>query len=257
MPLPVADLGADQDLCSCDTTVVLTSNIVGNYSWSTSDSTQSISVHSTGTYSLTVTDVYQCTASDAVDLNVRCLTVNAVVADPQTATIIAGHNATLNVDSFSYNSTFNYLWTPSTYLQDSAVQQPYVQSAQQTTTYTVRVTDAVYGCVAYDTVRLAVVPPGIPPMPNAFSPNADGLNDTYGPYFPPALQGVYHIETFRIYNRWGQLVYNGNGYWDGTFNGVLQPAGTYFYYITIEGPDQNNPNVNVDYNLTGAFTLLH
>lgn len=183
--------------------------------------------------------------------------MNAFVADPPSATVFVGGTATLNVDSFSYNSNFTYVWTPSTYLQDTTIQQPYVQSPQVTTTYLVQVTDVVNGCVAYDSVRLAVVPPGVPPMPNAFSPNGDGANDVYGPYFPPSLQGAYTIVTMRIYNRWGQLVYNGNGYWDGTFSGSLQPADTYFYYVTISGPDQNNPNVNINYNLTGAFTLLH
>lgn len=254
----VLDLGDDISVCSCDTSLTLTSTLTGTgYLWSNGATTASTSVTATGTYSLTVTERNNCTATDAIDVVVRCLTVNAYVADPPTATVFVGRNATLSVDSFSYSGSFTYLWTPSTYLQDSAVQQPYVQSAQQTTTYTVQVTDAVYGCVAYDSVRLAVVPPGIPPMPNAFSPNGDGQNDVYGPYFPPSLQGAYTIVTMRIYNRWGQVVYNSNGYWDGTFNGAMQQAGTYFYYITIQGPDQNNPNVNVNYNIQGAFTLLH
>lgn len=254
---PVADLGADQTMCSCDTAIVLASNITGTYLWSNAATTPSISVATTGTYTLTVTDLNNCSASDAADITIRCLTVNAFVADPPSATVFVGGTATLNVDSFSYNSNFTYVWTPSTYLQDTTIQQPYVQSPQVTTTYLVQVTDVVNGCVAYDSVRLAVVPPGVPPMPNAFSPNGDGANDVYGPYFPPSLQGAYTIVTMRIYNRWGQLVYNGNGYWDGTFSGSLQPADTYFYYVTISGPDQNNPNVNINYNLTGAFTLLH
>lgn len=254
---PVVDLGADQSFCGCDTSVVLTSNITGTYLWSNSATTSSISASSTGTYSVTVNDNNNCSATDAVDVAIRCLTVNALVADPASATVFVGGNATLNVDSFSYNSNFTYVWTPSVYLQDSAIQQPYVQSPQVTTTYTVKVTDVINGCVAYDSVRLAVVPPGIPPMPNAFSPNSDGVNDFYGPVIPPALQGVYTIVVMRIYNRWGQVVYSGNGYWDGTFGGAMQPADTYFYYITIQGPDQNNPNVNIQYNLTGAFTLLH
>ncbi len=254
---PVVDLGEDQSICSCDTSVVLASNVTGTYLWSNNATTQSISATGTGTYAVTVNDQNNCSASDAVDVTIRCLTVNAFVADPPSATVFVGGTATLSVDSFSYSSTFTYAWSPSIYLQDTTIQQPYVQSPQATTTYTVQVTDVEYGCVAYDSVRLAVVPPGVPPMPNAFSPNGDGVNDVYGPYFPPQLQGVYTIVVMRIYNRWGQIVYNGNGYWDGTFNGAMQPADSYFYYITIQGPDQNNPNVNVQYNLTGAFTLLH
>lgn len=257
VPAPVVSLGPDQNVCGCDTSVLLLPTVNGSYNWSNNQTSPTISVNTSGTYTVTVTDDNLCSGTASVEVTIRCLTVSAFVADPPTATVFVGRNATLSVDSFSYNSNFTYLWSPNTYLQDATVQQPYVQSAQATTTYTVQVTDAVYGCVAYDSVRLSVVPPGVPPMPNAFSPNGDGANDVYGPYFPPSLQGVYTISAFRIYNRWGQLVYDGTGYWDGTFNGTLQPAGTYFYYITITGPDQNNPNANVDYNLTGAFTLLH
>jgi len=102
-----------------------------------------------------------------------------------------------------------------------------------------------------------VVPPGIPPLPNAFSPNGDGQNDTYGPYISPALQGIYVVTEMRVYNRWGQLVYNGTGPWDGTFNGVLQPADTYLCYVTITGPDQSNPSVNIQYNIYSSFSLFH
>ncbi len=253
---PVVDLGADQNLCGCDTLVPLTSNVVGSYNWSTSDSTQTISVSQSGTYSLTVTDFNECTTTDAATIDIHCLTVDAVVADPPTATVFVGRNAALDAIT-GYTSTFIYSWSPSIYLDDSTAHQPRVTAPQNTTVYYVTVVDEVNGCVASDSVRLAVIPPGIPPMPNAFTPNGDGINDTYGPVIPGALQGVYTISQMRIYNRWGQMVYNGNGYWDGTFQGTMQPAETYVYYITIEGPDQNNPNVNIPYNLFGSFTLLH
>jgi hypothetical protein len=60
------------------------------------------------------------------------------------------------------------------YLDDSSKQSPSVQAPQITTTYYVTIVDLDKGCVATDSVRLTVVPPGIPPMPNAFSPNGDG-----------------------------------------------------------------------------------
>lgn len=252
------DLGADINVCGCDTSVVITANLAGTaYQWSNNVSANTITVDSSGTYAVTVTEANNCTASDEVVVNIRCLTVNALIATPTTGTVFVGGAATLDVDSFSYNSSFTYAWSPSTYLQDTSVQQPVVQAPQQTTTYTVKVTDTQYGCVAIDSVVLNIVPPGIPPMPNAFTPNGDGHNDLYGPYFPPSLAGAYTIGEMRIYNRWGQAVYNGDGYWDGTFKGAMQQAGTYLYYITIKGPDQDNPSATKNYNLHGAFTLLH
>ncbi len=94
-------------------------------------------------------------------------------------------------------------------------------------------------------------------MPNAFTPNGDGVNDTYGPFIPAAMQGIYTVTAMRIYDRWGNLVYNGTANWDGTFNNVLQPAETYIYYVTINGPNQSDPSQNVDFNLVGSFTLIH
>lgn len=254
---PALDLGVDQNLCSCDTVVILSSDVVAtHYTWSTADSTQSISVTHQGNYSLTITDANGCYGKDSVNISLHCLTVDAFVADPASAQVFAGQNAVLDVNS-SYAATFAYMWTPGIYLMDSTFKQSHVSRPQSTTTYWVMVTDVANGCVAYDSVVLTVIPPGVPPMPNAFSPNGDGHNDTYGPYISPALQGVYTIVSLTIYNRWGQLVYSSNTAWDGTFNGVLQPADTYVYYITMEGPDQNNPAVNVQYTYTGSFSLLH
>ncbi|MES2620281.1 MAG: gliding motility-associated C-terminal domain-containing protein, partial [Bacteroidota bacterium] len=253
---PLIDLGDDQNLCSCDTSVFLASSVAGSYIWSNSDSIQGISVTQSGTYAVTVTDTDKCTASDDVTIDIHCLTVDATIPDPPTATVFIGRNAALDATT-SYSSNFTYSWTPSIYLDDSSLHQPRVIAPQVTTTYTVMVSDLTNGCIASDTVRLAVVPPGIPPMPNAFTPNGDGHNDVYGPVIPLILQGIYTIGEMRIYNRWGQMVYNGNGYWDGTFSGTMQSAETYVYYITINGPDQNNPSVNIPYNLYGSFTLLH
>lgn len=254
---PVLDLGADQNLCSCDTSVTLSSDVSASvYHWSTADSTQNISVTHQGNYSLTITDANGCYAKDSVYLGLHCLTVDAFVADPASAQVFGNQNAVLDVNS-SYDTAFAYMWTPGLYLIDSTFEQVHVQRPQATTTYWVMVTDLANGCIAYDSVVLTVIPAGVPIMPNAFSPNGDGHNDTYGPYISPALQGVYTIVSLTIYNRWGQLVYSSNTPWDGTFNGVLQPADTYVYYITLEGPDQNNPSVTRQYTYTGSFSLLH
>jgi len=58
-------------------------------------------------------------------------------------------------------------------------------------------------------------------VPNAFSPNGNGRND----YLHPLLRGIKHLNYFRIYNRWGQLLFesreDGKG-WDGRVAGKLQ-----------------------------------
>ena len=85
-------------------------------------------------------------------------------------------------------------------------------------------------------------------IPNAFTPNDDGLNDSFG-----ALgHGVkdYHLV---IYNRWGQLVFessNINNQWDGTFQGVKSPAGIYIYNIQAEGYYQG------DFHKEGTISIV-
>jgi gliding motility-associated-like protein len=74
-------------------------------------------------------------------------------------------------------------------------------------------------------------------IPSAFSPNGDGKNDLFRILVNPG----YRIIEFRIYNRWGQVVYEGSKTsdgWDGTFEGKPLDMGTYYYYaqITCVGP---------------------
>lgn len=68
-------------------------------------------------------------------------------------------------------------------------------------------------------------------MPDAFSPNDDGLNDR----FAPVGRGI-HSYRMRIYNRWGELIFdteNGQASWDGTYKGAKVPPGLYAYQVTL------------------------
>jgi len=76
-----------------------------------------------------------------------------------------------------------------------------------------------------------VIPDKIPDIPNAFSPNGDGINDRWE---IKALAG-YPDCTVDVFNRWGQSVYSSKGYrnpWDGNYKNILLPLGTYYYVIT-------------------------
>ncbi len=82
-------------------------------------------------------------------------------------------------------------------------------------------------------------PPPIPPcklfVPNAFSPNGDGINDRFAPI--PHSNSNIHSYRMELFNRWGQSVFSAfeiNMQWDGTYNGTPADAGTYFYYISAE-----------------------
>jgi gliding motility-associated-like protein len=68
-------------------------------------------------------------------------------------------------------------------------------------------------------------------IPTAFTPNFDGVNDTWE---IPGLKEKYPNNRVLIYNRWGNLIFESEGYdtpWDGTFNGEALPVGSYFFII--------------------------
>ncbi len=119
-----------------------------------------------------------------------------------------------------------YTWQPTDHLDNSILLNP---SASPTvnTIYTLYATSA-YGCKSQDDVLVKVVEDIF--IPNAFSPNGDGMNDTWRvPFLDPLMEA-----TVYVYNRQGQLVYRAEGgkvNWDGNLNAYPQPAGAYVYSI--------------------------
>ncbi len=107
------------------------------------------------------------------------------------------------------------------------------------------------GCV--DTAMLYIKADTLVPvfvMPNAFSPNGDGLNDVFEPKF--VNKSGYIVKSFKIYNRWGQLVYTAEGTRKASWNGYYYnkdkraEPGTYFYYIRVEFVDGTKEMVKGD-----------
>jgi gliding motility-associated-like protein len=118
---------------------------------------------------------------------------------------------------------------------DSAIiVDPLNKNPQHTYSGTVKstkVTEIVYnqyGCSDTASLDLDLVIYFV--LPNAFSPNGDLTNDMFFPQY----KGIEHILEFKIYDRWGQKVYEGDGdmraSWDGKYKGEDQPLGVYVYY---------------------------
>ena len=127
-----------------------------------------------------------------------------------------------------------YAWSPAISLDDGTLPNP-TASPTVTTVYTVTVTNAS-GCTATDTVRVTVLPKII--FPNGISPNGDGSNDMW------IIDNIHLFPNnwVEVYNRWGQLLFRGDGYdnvnvvWDGTYKGKPVPVGTYYYIINLNDP---------------------
>ncbi|MEO1624042.1 MAG: gliding motility-associated C-terminal domain-containing protein, partial [Bacteroidota bacterium] len=121
----------------------------------------------------------------------------------------------------------------------------------QTTTYQVDIENE-YGCKVADEVTLRVnnsCAYTALKVPNIISPNGDGYNDR----FNITYEGIVDVSILRIYNRWGQLVYETNDItkqWDGTFRGKTLNPGVYVYYL--EGTCLDNEA----FTLIGNITVL-
>ena len=135
-----------------------------------------------------------------------------------------------------------YLWTPAIYLNKDTIKNPVSKPAADVL-YKLTVTGRG-NCKANDQVFIKLLKSlGIP---NAFSPNRDGVNDTWVIQYLENYPGA----TVEIFDRYGQQVLMSYGYknpWDGTFNGKPLPIGTYYYII-------NPKNGRTKY--SGSITLL-
>lgn len=128
-------------------------------------------------------------------------------------------------------------WQPSVGLSNPNIPNPIV-SAKETTPYTCIATNGG-GCIARDEIIVRVVCGNSNVfIPNTFSPNNDGMNDV----FFARGTGLFKIKSTRIFNRWGQLVYermnaipnSATEGWNGTYNGKNQTSDVYVYMIEVQ-----------------------
>lgn len=117
-------------------------------------------------------------------------------------------------------------WSPALFIDNVHVAKPLV-TPDADIVYTLTGTTS-HGCVARDEVAVKVIEKI--PVPNAFTPNNDGKNDTWRIPYLELLENC----SVRIYNRWGEMVFHSMNYsrpWDGTRNGIALPEGAYTWII--------------------------
>jgi len=184
---------------------------------------------------LDVTTTKGCEARDTQLINVRQSPLPLTTHDTVIAT---GVPYPLFANSGYDTTGSNYVWSPAAGLDDPYSANP-VATGTQEITYKVQVNNS-FGCSLTDTVHIKYYTGPEIYIPAAFTPNGDGMNDIFRP-FPV---GIQKLEFFRVYNRWGDLVYQTQAYlagWDGRVNGREAAAGTYIY--EVRGKDLNNKTV--------------
>jgi gliding motility-associated-like protein len=140
-------------------------------------------------------------------------------------------NQPLQLHATATNNANTFNWAPATGLNFDNIPNPvatYPANAPEYVTYVVTATTAA-GCSGYDTITVRVFKTGADIfVPSAFTPNGDGRNDV----IRPVLVGIAQLNFFRVYNRWGQLVFStseaGKG-WDGTIAGKQQSTENFVY----------------------------
>lgn len=187
-----------------------------------------------GTYDVAVLDASGCEADQP-----------ALIQEPAPFVVEAGPDQSLDL---GYQvelqglvlppfSAVDLGWSPDDALSCNSCLDP-VASPVSTTTYFLTAVDA-NGCVSEDSVVVTVLLKRPVYIPNAFTPNADGLNDFFTVYAGPAARIV---RSLKVFSRWGSLVYEGydlplnqdNSGWDGLFRGQVLDPGVFAYVAEVE-----------------------
>jgi gliding motility-associated-like protein len=148
--------------------------------------------------------------------------------------VVQGKSKTLEARDFGEK----YQWTPATYLDNPNIREPkYTAGKEQQ--YTIKITSKA-GCVTVDTVKVVLFDKCNVVVPGGFSPNGDGKNDRLYPF----QVGMKSMKMFRIYDRFGNLVYddknaNSASGWDGTYKGKKLPVGSYVWIAEGTGEDDS------------------
>lgn len=214
----MAGYGSLTDTVVCMPFMAMSSVAKGPYRWNTGDTTRTLNITSPGTYWVTVavsacgnvTDTFRVTFWDKA---VQVPDLHICKEDP--ASVAVSVKAPAGAQTH---------WSTGDTGTSVALRDPGM--------HWVRV-DA-YGCSATDSFQVILEPCACTVfVPNAFTPNNDGLNDT----FHPLLSGEDCSDArymLRVYNRWGQLVFSGHHVadsWNGSYRGKPADAGIYHYYL--------------------------
>ncbi len=229
VPYPAANAGPDAFICT-GLSVQLNATGGSSYAWSPATflnnrfipNPVSIRPRASIQYIVTVRDTLGCPKPVKDTVWVRVYPAVVADAGPRDTTLVSSQPLFLNA-----SGGVSYVWSPSTWLNNANIQNP-VSLPQDDILYILTATTAE-GCVGTDSilVHLFKMDEDIY-VPNAFTPNGDGNNDV----LRPILLGMKELTYFRVYNRWGVLMFStseqGKG-WDGRYGGKAQDPAAFVW----------------------------
>lgn len=224
-------LGPDKDIRVCfgetaDLSSLYTTNaLAASWEFNNELINNVSAVSEQGIYTLTVENASGCKDTALVTLNIQPEVFANAGSDAD-----AEYNIPYQLTGSGGDA---YNWSPASVLNNPFAQNP-LATLTSNTTFILTVSDN-FGCTATDTVAIRVLKGPTFYVPTAFSPNGDGLNDV----FKPTPVGIATLEFFRVYNRFGELVFEtheiGKG-WDGTYKSMKQNIGNYVW--SVQGIDR-------------------
>lgn len=230
-PKVTASVSADANICEGDNTQLSASG-GSTYLWSPATGLSNPNIANpvanptkTTTYTVSVSNG-TCSTTLPVTVNVTNKPQISAGADQK---MTEGQTITLN-GSVDANVT-SFHWTPTTGLSDPNALHPTANPTADIT-YTLHATSGA-PCYFEKTADVFIRVYKKVVVPNTFTPNGDGFNDTWNIV---ALE-TYPESTTRVFNRLGRVVYQSQGYtrqWDGTTNGTPLPEGVYYYKIDLK-----------------------
>ncbi|MFT4063022.1 MAG: gliding motility-associated C-terminal domain-containing protein [Edaphocola sp.] len=243
---PMPNAGSDVAICLGDSTVLQGSVDAVRYWWSPAATLSDSTILNPVAKPL-VTTAYVLYAA-----NELCVATDTVVVSVwATPEANAGpdkfilKNTTTVLEGVSNTDGVSIAWTPDYNISATNILQPTVHPDVETT-YTLTLTSD-YGCGTDSDEAVVKVYDDLS-IPNVFSPNGDGINDTWH-----ILQlSNYPTADVTVFNRYGQQVFKSIGYtqeWDGKHGGNLVPVGTYYYVIDLK--------LDIPFKYTGWVEVLH
>jgi gliding motility-associated-like protein len=213
---------AKTTLCNGQTIDLLASYTGGTIKWSTGETTDQISVNTGGKYDVTITSASGCIADTSINITL----LPSPVLNVSDTSICTYRHQPVIIKAPSGFAQYN--WNGVNGGQTYRVIEPQ--------TVSLIVTDA-NGCQDSQQIKVFSKCSEIE-IPNTFTPNNDGINDTW------VIQGLDNNQAVlvRVFTRYGTQIFESYGYgvpWNGEYKGKKLPTGTYYYIITTKNSSQH------------------
>ena len=230
-PVPTAALSGNDHICEGSSTQLQASGGI-RYAWTPTTGLSSgtianptASPKDTTRYKVYVYNQYSC--ADSANILINVWKKPRALAGPDKKT---KEGIPVKLDGSAGGTDVSYLWSPTVFLDNPFILKP-TATLSEDSRYTLTVTSN-RGCgTTSDDVFIKVYKNVV--VPNAFSPNGDGINDVW------QIRGLssYPDAVLQVFNRYGQQLYYSKSYnipWDGTFKGTQLPVGTYYYVVDLK-----------------------